>query len=93
MAQHIGLLQKLLGVFRRTVLLRHLGFVELVQMLFVLFEAALTETEVIACHAIKSKFSAINRFLATIASKPSLVSTRGLFLLYLVINLLLNGLG
>ena len=61
-------------------------------MLFVLFEAALTETEVIACHAIKSEFSAIYGFLATITSKPSLIGTRGLFLLNLFVDLLLNGL-
>ena len=59
-------------------------------MLFVLLEAALAETEVIACHTIKSEFSAIDRFLAAIASKPSLIGTRGLFLLYLFIDLLLN---
>ena len=93
MAQHISLLQQFLRVFRRSVLLRHLDFVELVQMLFVLFEAALAETEVIACHAIKSEFSAIDRFLATIASEPSLICTRGLFLLNLFIYLLFYRLG
>ena len=63
---------------------------EFMKVLFILSVASLTETEVIACVAVKPELASLYRLLASITCKPSLKLTGGLLSFDLLINLLLN---
>jgi hypothetical protein len=63
---------------------------EFMKVFFILSVASLTETEVIACVAVKPKLASFYRLLAAVACKPSLKLTGGLLSFNLLVNLLLN---
>ena len=63
---------------------------EFMKVLFILSVASLTETEVIACVAVKPELPSFYRLLASVTCKPSLKLTGGLLSFDLLINLLLN---